>query len=392
MHRISVFFVFLLAFACVQVKQQTLYDGVEPEPKAEKPKSIDLVVEPVIYDDNAKDMWGIEKDVCKDVRLSKEVAYESDESILLQWDRNAKGCDWAGIGIGWDSYAGKDLTEIMDYAAFEFYVRSKEGKSFGLPIVLTLEDYSGGMGFCYTSNKYFERTTIDEEWQRVTVPLADFDLETENLDITNIKQLQLELQQSGSVYLDNIRLVFYEPEPVEPWMKEEELPDPTNFPVDIFTDAFINNNSFGVIELDCQSFKVENGTGKNGTKALRLKWDDTDECDMISFGASWNKWHPVDLTKVLANTALQFDMKNAGSGQPTIKFGFEDYDRARNVISIEASMGGKSSFSNEWTTYTIPLNQVSGSIDYSRIKLLYFAMQGKGEVLMDNIRLIDTPQ
>jgi hypothetical protein len=392
MGRYSVFLSVLIAMSCVQIKQQTLYDGVEPAPPSVKPKDIDLVVEPVVFDDNPKDMWGIEKDVCKNVQLSTDVAYNSNTSIKMTWDRNAKGCDWAGIGIGWDGYAGKDLTEIMEYAAFEFYVRSIEGKSFGLPIVLTLEDYSGGMGFCYTSNKYFERTTIDEEWQKVTVPLADFDLETENLDITNIKQLQLEFQQSGSVYLDNIRLVFYEPEPVEPWMEEEELPDPALFPINIFTDAFINDNSFGVIDLDCQNFKIEQGSGRSGSAALNLKWDDSQKCDEIAFGASWNKWHPVDLSKVKSNAAIQFDLKNMSDNQPLLFFGFEDYDRARNKIKIEASMGGKERFSKDWSTYTVPLNDIGGTTDYSRIKLLYFGMLGKGEVLMDNIRLVDTPQ
>ena len=127
----------------------------------------------------------------------------------MSWNRDVKGCKFAGIGIGWDGYAGKDLSEIMDYVAIQMYVRTQKGKSFGLPFVLTLEDYSGGMGFCYTSNKYFERTAIDEEWQKVIVPLADFDTEKENLDPSNIKQLQIELQQSGSVYLDDIKLIFY---------------------------------------------------------------------------------------------------------------------------------------------------------------------------------------
>ena len=97
--------------------------------------------------------------------------------------------------MGWDDYVGKNLAPLIEHAAFEMYVRAKKGKAFGLPLVFTLEDYSGVMAFCYTANKYFERTTLDEEWQKVVVPLKDFNDEGEGIDYSNIKQLQIEMQQ-----------------------------------------------------------------------------------------------------------------------------------------------------------------------------------------------------
>ncbi|MCB0683938.1 MAG: hypothetical protein KDC32_23980, partial [Saprospiraceae bacterium] len=134
----------------------------------------------------------------------------------------------------------------------EMHVRAVEGKMFGLPIVLTLEDYSGGQSYSYTGNKYFERSLIDEQWQRVVVPLATFNIEKDGLDATNVKQLMMELQQSGRVYLDDIRLIFYEPEPQKPWLVEEPLPDPLALPIQLFGDAFLNNNGWGLIADECQ--------------------------------------------------------------------------------------------------------------------------------------------
>ena len=138
--------------ACVSIKQATLYDGVEPEEKVALPDDISLIVESRIYDDDVTDVWGIQKDVCQEVQVS-DVAYSGNESLQLTWDRNAKGCDFSGIGIGWDGWAGKDLSLIMSTVAIQMHVRTQKGKAFGLPMVLTLIDYSEGMGFLYTTKK-----------------------------------------------------------------------------------------------------------------------------------------------------------------------------------------------------------------------------------------------
>ena len=383
----------LICYSCgVQFKQVALYDGQEVEVKPPKPKDIGLVVEPTIFFDRTTDVWGIEKDVCKEVAVSKTVAYSGNRSLQMEWNRDAEGCDWAGIGIGWDGYAGKDLSELVEYVAFQFYVRTQKGKSFGLPFVLTLEDYSGGMGFCYTSNKYFERTTIDTSWQKVEVPLKDFEIEKENLDLTNIKQLQIELQQAGSVFLDDIRLVFYTPpEPEAPWMEEEVLPNPVAFPIQVFDDAFINNNSWGLISDKCQTIELNDNESSTGQKSIYIKWDTgSQSCSLTSFGASWNKWHPVDLTAVRQNSAIQFDIKLVSNNLDGFKFkvGFEDYERAKSFAELKPEFASGGQFSNDWTKVTIPLSAVSNEVDYSRIKQLYFDLEGKGEVYIDNIQLI----
>ena len=272
-----------LLASCVQFKTAQLYDGDEPTPPLTKPDDLSLIVEPTIYSDDHTDVWGLEEDVCKNISVTTDVVYSGTEAIEATWNRYAKGCKWAGIGIGWDGYAGKDLTEIMDFAAIQFYVRSKEGKMFGLPIVLTLEDYSGGMGFAYTGNKYFERTGIDEEWQRVAVPLSAFDVEVENLDPSNIKQLMLELQQSGSIYIDDIKLVFYEEPPQDIYLSEQKVPDAPALPVQVFDDAFINNNGWGILEDDCQHVRLVNDTYAGGQKAIKVDWNAKEGCKLVSF-------------------------------------------------------------------------------------------------------------
>lgn len=389
----------LFAASCVTFKTATLYDGEKPRYVEPVPAEIRLAVEPTIFYDDTRDVWGIEKDECKVAKVidlydggAKETVFSGNRSLHIKWDRNTPGCTWAGIGIGWDGYAGKDLSSIFEHAAIAFYVRSVEGRMFSLPFVLTLEDYSGGMGFCYTSNKYFERTAIDEEWQRVIVPLSDFDLETENLDPTNIKQLQIELQQSGAIYIDQIELIFFTPEPAEPWLVEEERENPIALPITLFDRQFINNNGWGMIADECQDFKIIATEGASRGKAISASWQVDDDCHLVEFGVSWNRWFPVDLTPVLNSGAIQFKInypKTAPVGELTV--GFEDYDRAKSKVVLKQEHIRGDAAPNRWLTVVIPLSELKEGNNPSNIKHLYMAFSGSGSTLIDDLQLVQLP-
>jgi hypothetical protein len=316
--------------------------------------------------------------------------------------------------VGWDNWAGKDLSELLPYAAIEMYVRSREGTMYGLPIVLTLEDYSDGMGFAYTGNKYFERPVIDEEWQRVVVPLSAFDLEEENLDPTNVKQLMFELQQSGSIYLDEIQLVFYEePEP-EPWLVEAPRPDPTALPITLFDDAFINDNGWGLVTDKCQSVEITDEAAAAGTSALHLQWDlGPDQCYEAAMGVSWHRWHPVDMTSIAERTAIQLDVRlpSGTASDLPLRIGLEDYGRQLAAAPLRGSYAPDDQFTSEWQTVTIPLTdlqsggrqlaaspatvgdlppaELQGQIDLTNVKHLVIYMDESSEVFIDNLRLVE---
>lgn len=378
---------------CVEFKPAALYTGDVYVAPPSKPDRISREVEPVIFKNDKTDVWGFEKDECKEVTLSTDIAHYGDKAIKLVWNRNAEGCTWAGIGIGWDRYAGKDLSTIMDHAAISMYVRTVSGRAFGLPFVLTLEDYSGGMGFCYTANKYFERTTLDEEWQNIIVPLADFDIETEKLDVTNIKQLQIELQQSGAVYLDNIELIFFTPQPQEPWMEEEVLPDPTALPITLFDDDFINNNGWGMITDRCQSFNVTGAESASGSMSIHAKWDvSVGDCELTQFGVSWNKWHPTNVKPLIQNGAIEFKLKmvSSVSGEDiSINVGLEDYDRNKSFVNLQNAYSSTGRYGQVWSTVTIPLSSLPDVVDFKRVKHLYFEFLAGGECYIDDIRLVE---
>lgn len=377
---------------CVQFQSRQLYSGVEPTPLPERPRTLSLAVEPEIYADADDDtVWFQEDARCTQGAVTSDVVYDGQRAVAVTWDRNVEGCEWAGLGFGWDNWVGKDLSEVFPYAAIQMRVRSAEGRMYGLPIVLTLEDYAGGMGFAYTANQYFERPFIDEEWQTVTVPLADFDLSVENLDPTNVKQLMFELQQSGSLYLDDIRLVWYEEEEQEPWLVEPERPDPTALPITLFDDAFINDDGWGLVTDVCQSVEVTSMDPASGSAALRLQWDTAqDRCFRGSAGVSWDQWYPVDVTPIADAAAIQFQARLASGSAPSVplQIGLEDYGKRVSSAPLSAAFAAGGSLTTEWQTVTIPFSALDGDADLANVKQLVMLMDGAGEVFLDDIRLV----
>jgi hypothetical protein len=412
---LGVLLVALAASGCVQFQPASLYSGVEPAPTPERPRALALAVEPVIFEEQTDDtVWFQDDERCTQGRVTSEVAYEGDRAIAVSWDRGAEGCEWAGFGLGWDDWVGKDLSAVLPYAAVEMYVRAKEGTMYGLPIVLTLEDYAGGMGFAYTGNRYFERPVIDEEWQKITVPLAAFDLEEESLDPTNVKQLMFELQQSGTIYLDEIRLVFYEEPEQEPWLVEAPRPSPTALPIELFEDAFINDNGWGLVTDACQSVEVTDEAAASGTSALHLRWDlSPGDCYEAAMGVSWDRWYPVDMTGIIERTAIQFDVRlpSGTAADIPLAIGLEDYSRQLSAAPLRGSYAPEGQFTSEWQTVTIPLSDlqaggrmlaaapatvgaslpdnIGAGVDYGNVKHLVVYMEEAGEVLIDNLRLVE---
>ncbi|NBC18903.1 MAG: hypothetical protein GVY18_16495 [Bacteroidetes bacterium] len=405
----------LVASGCVQFQPATLYTGVEPAPVPERPRKLTLAAEPIIFQDQTDDtVWFQDDERCTQGRVTSEVTYEGERAIAVSWDRGTEGCEWAGLGVGWDNWAGKDLSTLLPYAAIEMHVRSKEGTMYGLPIVLTLEDYSGGMGFAYTGNRYFERPVIDEEWQRVVVPLSAFDLEEENLDPTNVKQLMFELQQSGSIYLDEIRLIFYEEPEQEPWLVEAPRPDPTALPIQLFGDAFINDNGWGLVTDNCQSVEITDEAAASGTSALHLQWDlSPDQCYEAAMGVSWDRWYPVDMTGIAERTAIQLDVRlpSGTASDLPLRIGLEDYGRQLSLALLDARYAPSGQFTSAWQTVTIPVTdlegiartlaaspatvgdlptaEAQGGADLSNVKQLVVYMVDAGEVFIDNLRLVE---
>ncbi len=383
---LGVVFLMLSLTACIQFKKTSLYDGQLVRPPEPKPESIEKVVSPVLFEDDTLDVWGIVEDSCKTFSLVSDVSYQGEKALRLKWNR--QGCPFVGFGMGWDSYAGKDLTPLMDYAAFEMYVRSVEGKIYGLPMVFTLEDYSGNMSFAYTANKYFERVAIDEDWQRVAVPLNAFDDEGVGIDYGNIKQLQVELQQAGEVYVDEVKLVFYEEEPQEPWLRIKQLPSPTALPQTLFDEGFANGNGWGLFTDSCQSVQMTREEKFKGSQSLRISWDYKEGCEWLAFGVNWNKWKPIDMSPIMNKAVLEFYLKSDNPAQLDFSIVLEEFD-GPGLVAVDWKEDYVGKAENGWSKVSIPLQDFSGEVNLKNIQHLVFNLKGQeGLFYMDQMKLV----
>lgn len=382
----------LVMSACgIQFQENALYTGVEPEAPIVKPESISMAVAPIIFDEDATNFWLPTDIICTTGGIESKVKHSGENALLIEWNRDPKVCEWAGFGIGWDDWAGKDLSEIFDYAAIQMYVRTKEGKMFGLPAVLTLEDYSGNMAWSYVGSSYFERYYLDEEWQKVEVPLNTFDLNEDGLDITNVKQLMFELQAAGSIYLDDIQLVYYEKKPKEIWLPNAPSAPTVSYPVQLFGDEFINDNGWGFLKDNCQDIQLTSDAPSQGQKAIHATWDTSkDDCYHVTMGVSWTNWFPVDLSGVKDDLVISLDIKGSADllTKQAIRFGFEDYERQTSFVALDNSMleGGMLS-SSQWQKAQIPLAAFPAGANLKDLKQFLIRMEKSGEVYIDNIRL-----
>jgi hypothetical protein len=173
-------------------------------------------------------------------------------------------------------------------------------------------------------------------------------------------------------------------------MVEEELPDPLVTPIEIFSDAFIRNNGWGIMSDECREVKLSDKESFNGLKSIHAKWNEKDGCKNLLFGASWNAWKPVDMTTAINTHAFKFMIKNKGAvsnGLP-LYIGMEDYDRMLVLAQISSKFLSEGQFDSEWREVIVPISVFDGPFDYTRVKTMVFQMVKSGDVYIDDIQFI----
>ncbi|MFO7864869.1 MAG: sugar-binding protein [Salinivirgaceae bacterium] len=195
--------------SCVSFKQQALFDAPSDQPK---PKGIGNFYSLNIYDNNlSSEVWFTQAPKCLTVENTQETAFSGNASMLWKWDKKAADCPWMGIGFGWDGWAPKDISQILDKAAIQLKVKSVNGNLGALPLAASLEDYSGSQAWLgLSSNAIRDKVITDTGWTTVLLPFAEFDWNENNANYYNIKQLIIQFEASGAIYVDEIQVVPFE--------------------------------------------------------------------------------------------------------------------------------------------------------------------------------------
>ena len=155
----------------------------------------------------SSELWHTENNACLQVENIFDSTMIGTGGLFIKWNKISGGCNWIGMGIGWDGWTPKNLQEIYHKASIQFMVRTPKGSQSGLPWAMALEDYSGGQAWAGVFSNYIEGQLITENWTRVQIPLTAFDISQFDADITNIKHLIIQFDAEGEIFLDEIQLV-----------------------------------------------------------------------------------------------------------------------------------------------------------------------------------------
>ena len=201
--------VLLLFSSCVTVKELALYEN---EVIVEETKDVNgFQLTEIFNDDITSEIWFTPSPACLTVTSERKEVYSGTGAMKFTWNKQAGGCPWLGLGIGWANWSGKDLASIENSAAISFKVKTQEGSMKGLPWAMALEDYAGTQAWIGVTSGYVEGGIVDTSWRTVTIPLVDFQFEGWNLDGGTVKQMLIQFESNGTVFVDEFKIIPFKP-------------------------------------------------------------------------------------------------------------------------------------------------------------------------------------
>jgi hypothetical protein len=201
--------VLLLFTSCVTVKELALYESEVPVVETKDVNGFQLTE--IFKDDITSEIWFTPSPACLKVTSEKKEVYSGTGAMKFTWNKQAGGCPWLGLGIGWANWSGKDLGSIENSAAISFKVKTQEGSMKGLPWAMALEDYAGTQAWIGVTSGYVEGGIVDTQWRTVTIPLQDFQFDGWNLDAGTVKQLLIQFESNGTVFVDEFMIIPFKP-------------------------------------------------------------------------------------------------------------------------------------------------------------------------------------
>jgi len=207
-HPFKILFIVILnvmLYSCVSVKKNSLF----VDSNTASPDTV-FYMSSEIYDDYlTAEGWFTQQPECITVETSKKAAYSGDLGLVIKWDRQVAGCPWLGLGFGWDGWSPKDLTDIKNTAAVQFWVKLPEGEKPVLPFAIGLESYDGTQAWLGMSEDVVAADEITTEWTKIVFPLSEFNWFEQDADLSTIKQIIFNFEGNGEIYLDEIKIAPY---------------------------------------------------------------------------------------------------------------------------------------------------------------------------------------
>jgi len=332
-----IYFFILFLFSCDSMKSINLYDSVE---KKEDP-FLSFPHKDIFTDKEFTGVYGTKVHPCKEITFDSINNFSGKNHLHVKW-KKTKDCKWLGFGFKWDNFKPKNLLPIIENSALEFMIRSDSGEFFRVPIIFGLVDYSEKQCFSKINILGMEDGMVDEQWRKVTIPLSTFKYFKKGLNITNVKELRVQLINQGNFHLDDIKIVphshTYEVS------KENFTRKYKSFPVNLGIE---NKYWWGVNEDYSSNFKflttlpINNiNTANNNqvlpkvdvTSYLSVNYSsESKDKKWNSFGFPFNRWEFADLSELYSTSVLYFKIR--AEKVPSIKINLVSYGGKSKIIS-----------------------------------------------------------
>ena len=191
-------------FSC-SIKPVSVYENTTAGDSVQHIKNVYAIN--IFTDYVTSELWKTEDTSCIVVKNIFDSTMIGEGGLYIKWNKTSGGCDWVGIGIGWDGWNGKNLQEIYNEAAIQFMVRSPKGTQPGLPWAMSFEDFGGGQAWAGVFSNFIEGGKITEQWTKVQIPLTAFDFNQFDADKSGIKQLIIQFESEGEIFFDDLKIV-----------------------------------------------------------------------------------------------------------------------------------------------------------------------------------------
>ena len=284
----------------MKLQQVKLYDEYKEPKEQEK-------INPVVYSDAEGTMWNSLFN-CGEFEISKESYYKGKASIKISWDKNL-GCEWIGFGNSFNNWQPVNLQKYINTKALSFFVRTHSGNVNAIPIVASLEDFSGGGSYLFIdTKKYLKGLSIDTTWKQVIVPLWDFpignEVENDDIDISSIKQLKFQLEGAGKFYIDEISLIEYSKNQYQSMQSEIENMKPKGAKQQqIYQEGKLFDAAWGIGEKICHYLQEKTDSTGN----MYIEWEyKTHNCNWAQWGINWNNWYQINFRGIILEKEIFF--------------------------------------------------------------------------------------
>jgi hypothetical protein len=355
-----------LLVGCVPFQPISLYD-VYPD-KHDKAK------QRVFFDDSRGELWSNLK-TCGTLEIEN---LEGNNVVSLDW--NKTDCDWVGFGNSWSNFMADDISGIIETHAISFKVMAVESDQKSVPFVVGMEDYSGGSSYYFSHLNLFGDDLIvsNQKWTTFYMPFTFYDFSVQGVDPFGIKQMIIQLEGSGKLYLDDIKVVPFSKDQYAAMLGNVELLKPKGNPNQNIFPGNFEDMAWGTGQTNCQKLMSEN-------EVINWQWNNCSEWK--KWGINWNNWYAFSLRGIVEKTNLQLSVSKDHS---VFDISLEDFKGKRETISV-ADYQAKDR-NDSIVTYTIPLNEfnlIEKDFALDQMKQFEFLGQKSGFASIYEIKLME---